>query len=71
MTTYAAVLELADQLSAAEQRALIQHLEQQLRAVPAPATSFRAALEALVVDMGPVPADYAFSREDWYGDDGR
>jgi hypothetical protein len=66
--TYEDVVQLADQLSPQEQRALIDHLQATLRVLPFEEWK---ALFISSVDHTPVVADFSPCREDWYDDDGR
>jgi hypothetical protein len=66
---YEKLVELVDQLSVDQQQNLIQHLAQQANILTAQEKV--ELLNSTIHDLGEIPADFSFSREDWYGDDGR
>ena len=63
--TFEALVELADQLTPAEQEALRAHLEARR------AQAGRPSLDLLMFDVGPWPENQTLRREDEYGDEGR
>lgn len=68
---YDKLVELVDQLSVDQQQNLIQHLSQQANTRILTAQEKVELLNSTIHDLGDIPADFSFSREDWYGDDGR
>lgn len=70
-TTYQEVIRLIDRLPPSEKDAVMDYL---VAASPPDDLSdeeFDQLLDSIIVDLGTVPDDYSFSREDWYDDDGR
>jgi hypothetical protein len=69
--TYEEVVRLAEQLTAVEQEALLEHLQKIAQHRQLTVEERKALFESLVTDLGPVSPDYSDRREDWYGDDER
>jgi hypothetical protein len=67
--SYEEVVRLAEQLTAVEQDALLEHLQKIAQHRQLTVEERKALLEAAVVDLGPVSPDFSFRREDWYGDE--
>ncbi len=65
--TYSEVIKLAERLNADEQIALAEHLQELAQQRQLEVDERLALFEAMIVDLGPVPSDFSFSREDWYG----
>lgn len=68
--TYDEVAKLAEQLSPAEQQALISRLQEVIQHRMLNKDEWQSLLQSITIN---VPAGSAFSdrREDWYGDDAR
>ena len=64
------ILHAAEDLSAAERQALIQHLQKQVEQPGLSAGDKLALLRAVQVHVQ-VNQEPSLRREDWYGDDGR
>ena len=67
--TYEEVVRLAEQLTAVEQDALLEHLQKIAQHRQLTIEERKALFESLVTDLGPVSPDYSDRREDWYDDD--
>jgi hypothetical protein len=65
------LVDLVDQLKPEEQQILINHLHEKSGQQRLSDEEFQRHFKSLMADLGPIPSDYSFSREDWYGDDGR
>ena len=65
------LVELVDQLPIEQRLNLIQHLAQNTNSRVLTPHEKIELLNSTVHDLGAVPIDFSFSREDWYGDDGR
>jgi len=68
---YETLVELAKQLPVEQRLHLIQDLAQEAKNQPLTPQQKIALLNSTVHDLGSIPAAFSFSREDWYGDDGR
>ncbi len=64
--TYQQIIRLAEQLAPQEQRAFVDYL-QSLRRHGLPKKERLRLFESMITDLGPVPPDFSFRREDWYG----
>lgn len=69
-TTYDAVVKLAEQLSPAELRALVDHLQEVARQRELSFAEWKTLFDALQDDT-PILHDISNRRSDWYDDDGR
>jgi len=65
------LVELVDQLPNEQQLNLVQHVLQKPKARTLTPQEKIELLNSTIHDLGSIPADFSFSREDWYGDDGR
>jgi hypothetical protein len=68
--TYDEVVKLAEQLSPADQQALVAHLQVIARRRELSFEEWSLLFDSIKDDT-PVIADFSNRREDWYGDDGR
>lgn len=68
--SYDEVVKLADQLTTQEQVALFRHLQTVVKTQNLTSQEKKEAFESIIVNIPP-GEDFSFSREDWYGDDGR
>jgi hypothetical protein len=66
-----AILKLVDQLTLEDKRLLRQHLDRQMSEASRNDAAWDALLQASVVSVGGVDANFSLRREDWYSDDGR
>ncbi len=67
---YDVVVRLAEQLSAEEQRALIEHLQEIARQRELSFEEWKALFDSLKIRT-PLVGDFSDRRADWYDDDGR
>jgi hypothetical protein len=65
------LVELVDQLPDEQQLNLVQHVLQRPKDRTLTPQEKIELLNSTVHDLGSIPVDFSFSREDWYGDDGR
>ena len=65
------LVELVDQLPPEQRLHLIHHLVQKANDRTLTPQEKIELLNSTVHDLGTIPAGFSFSREDWYGDDGR
>jgi hypothetical protein len=65
------LVELVDQLKPEEQQVMMTHLQEKASRQKLSNEEFRVLFNSHMIDLGPISSNYSFSREDWYGDDGR
>src|SRR5689334_18065068 len=68
--TYGEVEKLAEQLSPAEQQALINHLQALAQQRALSRDEWWTLIDSITVNVPPGPA-FSDRREDWYSEDGR
>jgi len=68
---YDKLVELVDQLPIEQRLNLINHLTQKAKEHTLTTREKIELLNSTVHDLGTIPVNFSFSREDWYSDDGR
>jgi hypothetical protein len=68
--TYAEVVKLAEQLSPADQQALVAHLQTIAKQRELSFEEWKILFESAIIHR-PILRDISNRREDWYDDDGR
>jgi hypothetical protein len=70
-TLYQEVIRLIDRLPSVEQTAVKDYLDAISPFDDISDEEFNQLLDSVIIDLGTVPADYSFRREDWYDDNNR